>query len=139
MDYFAALIVVAAGVALFVRLVRKAKRDEQAQRDMISQYTNPSTASPSPIRRTPDRTAKPSRAMRTGWSLGTVSFTYQDSNGDVTSRTITVHSVTPTYLKGECHDRNAERTFRIDRMIGEVVDLESGELIRPRSLARHFA
>ncbi|WP_312571392.1 WYL domain-containing protein [Stutzerimonas balearica] len=65
-------------------------------------------------------------------------FTYRDSAGDVTSRTVTLHSVTATHLKGECHDRGAERTFRVDRIIGDVVDLETGEILRARALARHF-
>ncbi|PKG93630.1 hypothetical protein CXF92_12685 [Pseudomonas sp. Choline-3u-10] len=67
-----------------------------------------------------------------------MAFTYEDSAGDITCRTVTVHSATASHLKGECHDRNAERTFRIDRIVGDVVDIESGEVLRPRSLARHF-
>ncbi|MBH3356075.1 hypothetical protein I5Q19_20130 [Pseudomonas stutzeri] len=92
-----------------------------------------------PQRRTPDLTAKPGRAMRTGWSLGTVAFIYEDADGDITHRTVTIHSVDSTYLKGECHDRVAERTFRLDRIIGDVVNLETGEILRAKSLARHFA
>jgi len=77
--------------------------------------------------------------MRTGWSLGTVAFIYEDADGDITHRTVTIHSVDSTYLKGECHDRVAERTFRLDRIIGDVVNLETGEILRAKSLARHFA
>ena len=83
--------------------------------------------------------AKKTRAIRTGWSRGTVAFTYEDSEGAISTRTVTVHSVSQTYLKGECHDRQAQRTFRIDRMIGDVIDADTGELLEPRKLARHFA
>lgn len=78
-------------------------------------------------------TPKPasSRAIQRGWSIGMVEFTYEDSNGDISYRTVTVHSVTRTYLKGECHDRQAERTFRLDRIIGDLTDCNTGELMSP--------
>lgn len=123
MEAFVGLALIAIGVAIFVALVRRTNRKGAAQ----------------PLRRAPDPAAAPSRAMRNGWRLGEVAFTYEDSAGDVTFRTVTVHSVTATYLKGECHDRQAERTFKIERIIGDVVDLDTGEILRPRSLARHFA
>lgn len=86
-----------------------------------------------------DSPARKTRAIRTGWSLGTVAFTYQDNKGVVTTRTVTVHSVDGIYLKGKCHDRQAQRTFLIDRIIGEVIDADTGELLVPARLARHFA
>lgn len=76
------------------------------------------------------------RAIRTGWSMGDVEFTYQDAEGEVSRRRVTVHSVTSTYLKGECHDRKAERTFRIDRIMGDVVNCDTGEILPPRTWAR---
>ncbi|QGZ31472.1 hypothetical protein [Stutzerimonas stutzeri] len=90
---------------------------------------------PDPLTAAPKKT----RAIRTGWKRGTVAFTYEDSQGVVTTRTVTVHSVSQAYLKGECQDRNEQRTFRIDRMIGEVIDADTGELLEPKKLARHFA
>lgn len=137
MDGFTALIAVAGGIAVFVALVRKSRREAQEQRELEERLSR--LAAGGTTRRTPAQSAKPSRAMRNGWSRGTVTFTYEDAAGEVTCRTVTVHSATATHLKGECHDRQAERTFRIDRIIGDVVDVESGEVVRPRSLARHFA
>lgn len=72
------------------------------------------------------------RAIRTGWRMGEVEFTYMDAEGEITHRRVTVHSATATYLKGECHKRQAERTFRVDRIIGDVVDCDTGEIISPR-------
>ncbi|WP_139182041.1 hypothetical protein [Pseudomonas flexibilis] len=69
------------------------------------------------------------RAIRTGWSIGEVEFKYRDADGVVTLRRVTVHSVTPTYLKGECHERGAERTFRLDRIIDDLVDCQTGEVL----------
>ncbi|WP_313056197.1 WYL domain-containing protein [Stutzerimonas nitrititolerans] len=158
MEAFVALVLIAIGIALFIALVKRTKRAaaalnmqakpwegskptllDRTQRKRLGLEPAKSQPSAEPTRRTADNTSVPSRAMRNGWSLGTVSFTYEDSSGDVTCRTVTIHSVTATHLKGECHDRQAERTFRVDRIIGDVVDLESGEIVRPRSLARHFA
>jgi hypothetical protein len=82
---------------------------------------------------------EPTRAIRTGWKLGLIEFTYEDSEGAITSRKVTVHSVTHTYLKGKCHARKAERTFRLDRIVGDIIDLETGELIRPWELAHRYA
>lgn len=63
----------------------------------------------------------------------TVKFTYEDSEGNITSRTVDVSIVTDFYIKGYCHKRRAERTFRIDRIIG---DIELGsKRIDPNNLA----
>lgn len=76
------------------------------------------------------------RAIRTGWSIGEVEFAYEDAEGEVTFRRVTVHSVTATHLKGECHERGEERTFRIDRIIGDLTDCETGEILKPKSWAK---
>lgn len=99
----------------------------------------PSATPAKPIPSIPIIQPTKSRATRTGWKLGTVTFSYEDAEGEITSRTVTVHSVNSLHLKGECHTRRAERTFRIDRILGDVVDIETGEIIRPKALARHFA
>lgn len=81
----------------------------------------------------------PTRAIRDGWRIADVQFTYQDAEGELTARRVTVHSVDATYIKGECHERQAERTFRIDRVVGEVLDLDTGELLSARKWARNFS
>ncbi len=95
-----------------------------------------------PARKTPAAAApKPNRttrAIRTGWSIGEVAFTYMDADGEVSSRRVTVHSATSSHLKGECHDRQAERTFRLDRIVGDLVDCETGELLSPKRWARQI-
>lgn len=69
------------------------------------------------------------RAIRTGWELCRIAFEYEDAEGDWSSRKVTVHSVTRTYIKGECHQRRAERTFRLDRILSDVTDLDTGEIL----------
>ncbi|MFJ3050872.1 WYL domain-containing protein [Pseudomonas nitroreducens] len=81
--------------------------------------------------RAPTTPARPTRAIREGWRIGTVEFTYEDADGDITVRTVTVHSVNDAYLIGECHARRAERTFRLDRIIGQLTDCDTGELLDP--------
>lgn len=71
--------------------------------------------------------------------MGQVEFSYEDMKGEITHRTVTVHSITRTYLKGECHERQSERTFRIDRIIGDLVDCETGEIMSPQQWAKESA
>lgn len=88
----------------------------------------------------PHEPSKTSRwAIDTGWRRGRVSFEYVDANGDWSMRTVTVHSVSSTRIQGECHTRRAERTFLLERIQGDIVDLDTGEILRPRELARQYA
>lgn len=84
------------------------------------------------------KSGRPTRAIRNGWSIGEVEFAYEDGEGEVTYRHVTVHSVTATYLKGECHEKQAERTFRMDRILGDVTDRETGEILSPKAYARRM-
>lgn len=131
---------------LYKRTVRDesiAKPWEGSHPQLLSKEQRKNIGLPShtPIKQTPSiNSAKkpPTRAIRTGWKLGTIEFSYEDANGEITQRTVTVHSVDSTYIKGECHSRRAERTFRIDRVLGDVVDVETGEIFSPMGLSRHF-
>lgn len=80
----------------------------------------------------------PSRATRTGWQLCRIAFDYQDADGERTARQVTVHSVTKTYLKGECHLRRAERTFRLDRVRGDITDMDTGEILPVKKWAKGY-
>lgn len=151
MDALIGLLVLAAIVTVFVVMVR---RTNAKGRDITTaaQYTKPPLLTPQQRKalklqerkpRTPavpakGTTPKPAatRAIRTGWRVGVVAFTYEDVDGDITYRTVTVHSATRFYLKGECHDRRAERTFRLDRIVGDLADCETGELMAPSRWVR---
>ncbi|WP_233808133.1 WYL domain-containing protein [Paraburkholderia sp. HP33-1] len=54
---------------------------------------------------------------------------YRDGIGEVTSRNITTRHYDPEggYILARCHLRNADRTFRIDRIV-QAVDTETGEI-----------
>lgn len=63
-----------------------------------------------------------------------VSFLYENSQGELSSRHVTVEQVGTSHFAGMCHRENAERTFRFDRIQGSVTDEASGKLIMPRKL-----
>lgn len=74
-------------------------------------------------------TSEPTRAIRDGWALCSIAFDYEDASGQWTERTVTVHSVSRIHIKGECHARRAERTFRLDRIMSDITDIETGEIL----------
>lgn len=80
-----------------------------------------------------------SRAMDSRWSRGTISFEYVDAKGDWSMRTVSVHSVSSTRIKGECHACREERTFLLDRIEGDIVNLETGEVLDPQEWAAQHA
>lgn len=86
----------------------------------------------------PKPPAEPTRAIRTGWRLCEVDFLYEDAKGDTSFRSVTVHWVGDSNFKGECHARQAERTFRLDRIIGDLTDRETGEILSPKKWARLY-
>lgn len=80
---------------------------------------------------------KPSGGIGRG-SVGEVSFTYEDAYGEITHRIVEVRTVTGVYIKGNCLDRQEARTFRIDRILGDVVDCDTGEILKPLEYVRRF-
>ncbi|EEO27205.1 WYL domain-containing protein [Oxalobacter paraformigenes] len=63
-----------------------------------------------------------------------IRFTYEDSEGDVSERVVKFRRVEPhengyLYLTGFCHQAWQIRTFRVDRIIDTITDLETGEII----------
>lgn len=158
MDAFVELLVLAALVIGFVMLVRRTKAQAAAVQRKLDVAAG---HRPAPLSKTqrkalglkpakPDarpaikpepQTSKPAptRAIRNGWRIAEVQFTYQDAEGEITARTVTVHSVSAAHIKGECHDKHAERTFRVDRVIGDVLDLDSGELLAAKKWVRNYS
>lgn len=60
-------------------------------------------------------------------------FSYTDHEGQSSRRRVRVMGIASNdgrqYLDGYCLDRNAMRTFRVDRIQGEMTDAETGELV----------
>lgn len=59
--------------------------------------------------------------------LTDISFSYIDTKNNYSHRRVSVNSITNTYIKGYCLDRQATRTFKIDSIIGDVVLISTGE------------
>lgn len=153
MDVFIAFLVLSAIACIFVLLVRRSNAQARALSDS-QQYKKPELLTSSqrkalnlpqvplsagPVTKSiPEQKTKPaaSRAIRTGWSIGVIAFTYEDSLGGVSYRIVTVHSVGSVYLKGECHEKKAERTFRMDRILGQLTDCATGEILSPTDWLR---
>lgn len=60
-----------------------------------------------------------------------VSFSYIDSEGEMTDREVAVRLVTPSYFLGRCKLRKKDRTFRWDRVVGRMVIDKDGRAIQP--------
>lgn len=58
-----------------------------------------------------------------------VQFSYLDAGGAVTERRVQVTWRGTYSFEGFCHLRAEERTFRYDRIVGDVVDLDTGEVL----------
>lgn len=63
------------------------------------------------------------------YSSGDIQFWYTDAEGNLTHRNVHILSVDSEYLEGIDLDKKAERTFRIERMDDEIVDLSTGEIL----------
>lgn len=79
---------------------------------------------PKPRRRKPPASPRTSRKGK----LDTIRFAYVASGGELTQRRVVVHQLDGEYFQGRCLMRNATRTFRLDRVIGDVTSEDSGEV-----------
>ncbi len=65
-------------------------------------------------------------------------FDYAKEDGEISSRRVFVQSTSVSggrqYLEGICKTRNAKRTFRVDRVIGPMIRVEDGYVIRAPEL-----
>ncbi|SEI41735.1 BRCA1 C Terminus (BRCT) domain-containing protein [Azotobacter beijerinckii] len=71
----------------------------------------------------------------------TISFMYENSQGDISDREVTIDQVGTSHFAGFCHREGDERTFRFDRILGLATLTDSGEKILPdylRDLLRGY-
>ena len=65
-------------------------------------------------------------------------FKYQGSKGDARERRVRLQGRAQNghtkYLVGTCLEANAERTFRLDRIISNMTDDDTGELLTPEDI-----
>ncbi len=60
-----------------------------------------------------------------------VEFHYRDAFGNHSRRRVDVRRVSGDLFQGYCHHAGATRTFRSDRIQGDVVDVTTGEVFEP--------
>lgn len=63
-----------------------------------------------------------------------VHFDYENAEGELSSRTVSVYEVDYPYFTGMCHTQAGERTFRFDRIVGLVFLNESQKFVAPHEL-----
>lgn len=64
----------------------------------------------------------------------TVTFLYENAQGEISDREIDVDQVGTSHFSGFCHLENAERTFRFDRILGMATLADSGKMVLPEQL-----
>ena len=117
--------------------------DFMASQEPSSPAALPSTAqaTPTPPRRS--KAAQPSKAPTPPPVRGvtlpcTFIFSYRGQDGDHSRRTVNVTAISASgghaYLEGFCHDRMDIRTFRTDRIRGDLTDAETGEMVPVKRL-----
>jgi hypothetical protein len=67
--------------------------------------------------------------------IGTYEFNYQNNDGSISHRTVDVRRIhyskrdNSGFFTGYCHEQKMERTFRMDRVTGKVIDQDTGEVL----------
>ncbi len=85
------------------------------------------------------RTRSISKGNRRRGELDIIHFTYETADGDVMDRHVIVQAVDGIYIDGFCLTRKAVRTFRLDRIIGNVSSENTGEVLAPADWAAEFS
>jgi hypothetical protein len=85
----------------------------------------------------PAKRANPARRTLTRpWPV--IAFAYEDADGRRSSREVEAHLIEGSLLHGWCLLRDEARTFHLDRILGEVTDTGTGEMMRPEEWARRW-
>lgn len=99
--------------------------------------TNPSAVNFSTMRSSYEPNTSIAKPSNRG---GTYLIEYEDADGEITSRIITINKIyhhnSFTYIDADCQLRRETRTFRLDRIIGYITDIKTGEILDPGVLSR---
>lgn len=78
------------------------------------------------------RSEQPAKNIFTEQYLADIEFNYRDKIGHDSHRHVGVEAVDDEYFEGHCYKANDTRTFVIGRVRGDILDRDTGELIRPK-------
>lgn len=70
-----------------------------------------------------------------GRKLDVVRFDYINAEGEYSSRRLVVNKIAEEYFEGFDTERQETRTFRYDRVVGEITSENTGEIISPMTWA----
>ena len=81
--------------------------------------------------------ARPTQVQATGVAAGNaareVRFDYIDAGGRWSRRTVSIAAHGDEMFDAFCEDRQDLRTFRYDRIQGDIIDVDTGEVIEVRT------
>jgi len=107
-------------------LIKKSNKRKNTSKQELK--NNPIQSKNSPISTTPS-------TLKNG---ETYLINYQNTHNEITQRTITIKKIYrdnfATYINAYCHVREQERTFKLDRIIGYITNIDTGEMLDPAAL-----
>lgn len=72
---------------------------------------------------------------RSRGNFQTIEFSYINSDGEHSTRSVDVDNKEKYNFSGYCHLRGEKRTFRYDRISGDIIVVDTGEIISPSDFA----
>ena len=72
-------------------------------------------------------------------NIQTVEFSYTNAEGVGSKRIVDVKEKKEEYFSGYCHFRNEKRTFRYDRIDGDIVIISTGEVVSPENFSGQWS
>ncbi|HGO5816251.1 TPA: hypothetical protein ACK3JR_002170 [Mannheimia haemolytica] len=94
--------------------------------------------SKTPLESIKPKSTKKRISTKTTTTQSEIQFWYTDIEGNVTFRNVKVTSLDSEYLKGFDLDKRANRTFKIERIDDEIIDVSTGEILSKRDWLRLF-
>ena len=67
-----------------------------------------------------------------------IQFGYTDAGGNYTFRNVRVLTVDSEYLEARDLDKKSDRTFRVERIDDEIIDLETGEIVSKQNWLKQY-
>lgn len=100
--------------------------------DLISEHANAIKDFDLEINKTkPSKFRSVNHASGKDAEIKAVAFSYVNSKGESSFRDVDIKSFDGKYLEGYCHLSRKFKTFRLDRIEGEIIIRETGEAIDP--------
>lgn len=136
--------IVAAAQALAREIIAQAKKDARAEAKRIIREAREREQAKKQAKREAERAKKEAEKAEREEMLARrpemVSFTYLNADFVLTERTVEITSAYEDhgemYIRAYCHLRAARRTFRLDRIRGDVVNVLTGEVMTWFELGR---